>query len=296
MSLHKWRIWKWIFNMHCCCNLWIIKMLQKRPKEFLVFMAKVPLLTAKSETGFQSFVLAISHYEIKPDQDAFRELMGCHLHERARGLALDFIISHSTVCRHFKKISKLGVWVPYTLSRKNKEDPISIDPSLYSRQRNDSYIKNIIIGKENCFLWQCSTQKTVDWQESTLHPTPEFHWREFIVCVWWDKLQSITQCRLIQGGTIKLLSQRKQHYSFILKLLLKRLIQVTWLCSRADIYSMQPPSASITASIRIRNWEHAFSTSAGGSSANTRRMAAIKLALVLWEVMLVMFSTYDQTK
>ena len=27
---------------------------------------------------------------------------------------------------------------------------------------------------------------------------------------------------------------------------------------------MQPPSASITASIRIRNWKHAFSTSAGG--------------------------------
>ena len=30
------------------------------------------------------------------------------------------------------------------------------------------------------------------------------------------------------------------------------------------MYSMQPPSASITASIRIRNWEHVFSTSAGG--------------------------------
>ena len=35
--------------------------------------------------------------------------------------------------------------------------------------------------------------------------------------------------------------------------------------------------ASFTASIRIRNWEHTFSTSAGGSSANTRRMAAISL-------------------
>ena len=30
----------------------------------------------------------------------------------------------------------------------------------------------------------------------------------------------------------------KQHYSFILKLLLIESIQVTWLCSRADIYSM----------------------------------------------------------
>ena len=75
---------------------------------------------------------------------------------------------------------------------------------------------------------------------------------------------------------------------------MKKSIQITWLCSRADIYSMKPPSDSITASIRIRNWEHAFSTSAGWSSANTRWMAVIRLALVLCEVMLVMFST--QTK
>ena len=30
--------------------------------------------------------------------------------------------------------------------------------------------------------------------------------------------------------------------------------------------------------------------------AGAQRMAAIRLALVLWEIMLVMFSTYDQTK
>ena len=45
---------------------------------------------------------------------------------------------------------------------------------------------------------------------------------------------------------------------------MKKSIQGTWLFSRADIYSMQLPSASINASIWIRNWEHAFSTSAGG--------------------------------
>ena len=58
-----------------------------------------------------------------------------------------------------------------------------------------------------------------------------------------------------QGETIKLSSIRKQHYSFILRLLLKKSIQVTWLCSRADIYSMYLPLISITALIRIRNWE-----------------------------------------
>ena len=73
------------------------------------------------------------------------------------------------------------------------------------------------------------------------------------------------------GWNDKIVILKKQPYSFILKLLLKKSIQVTRLCSRADIYSMQPPSASITASIRIRNWEHTFFTSAGGSSANTQR-------------------------
>ena len=61
-----------------------------------------------------------------------------------------------------------------------------------------------------------------------------------------DKLAPINICIIVHqgtemfipGGTIKLSSKRKQHYSFILKLLLKKSIQVTWLCSRADIYSM----------------------------------------------------------
>ena len=59
---------------------------------------------------------------------------------------------------------------------------------------------------------------------------------------------------------------------------------------------MYLPSASIIASIRIRNREHTFSTSAGGSSANTLRIAVIGLALVLWKVTLVMLSTYDRPR
>ena len=54
---------------------------------------------------------------------------------------------------------------------------------------------------------------------------------------------------------------------------MKKSIQVTWLCSRADIYSMYPPSALITVS--IRNWEHTFSTSADGSSADGGDQAVV---------------------
>ena len=48
------------------------------------------------------------------------------------------------------------------------------------------------------------------------------------------------------GWNDTIVVQKKKHDSFILKLLLKKSIQLTWLWGRADIYS-------ITASIRIRN-------------------------------------------
>ena len=65
-------------------------MLQKQQKEFLVFMVKVSLLTAKSKTGFQSFVLTICNWEINPDQDALQVLVERNLCKSARGLTIDF--------------------------------------------------------------------------------------------------------------------------------------------------------------------------------------------------------------
>ena len=53
-----------------------------------------------------------------------------------------------------------------------------------------------------------------------------------------EQCVALTKSIALQGGTIKSSSYRKQHYSFILKLLLKKSIQVTRLCSRADTYSM----------------------------------------------------------
>ena len=39
-------------------------------KKIIVFIVKVLLLTSKFETGFQSFIVAINQWEIKPDQEA----------------------------------------------------------------------------------------------------------------------------------------------------------------------------------------------------------------------------------
>ena len=85
------------------------------------------------------------------DQNALRELVECNPHKRTWELALDLNTSQSTICHHLKKIgkvSKLGVWIPHSLSEKNKEDYILIATSLLSRLKNDLFLKNIITGEK----------------------------------------------------------------------------------------------------------------------------------------------------
>ena len=41
---------------------------------FVVLTAKVSLLTTKSETGFEGFILAIRHSEMNPDQSSIKVL------------------------------------------------------------------------------------------------------------------------------------------------------------------------------------------------------------------------------
>ena len=48
--------------------------LQKQSRKFLVLMAKVSLLTTKSETGFQNFILAVRHWEMNPNQGSSSNL------------------------------------------------------------------------------------------------------------------------------------------------------------------------------------------------------------------------------
>ena len=47
----------------------ITKTLQKQLSKGLMIMVKVSWQTGKSKTGFQSFILAIGHWDMNPDQD-----------------------------------------------------------------------------------------------------------------------------------------------------------------------------------------------------------------------------------
>ena len=113
-------------------------------------------LTVKYETGFQ-FHSGDTLLRIGPrlghsshlEKDVLRELVECNPRKSTRELALDRNTSQSTIYRHLKmigKVSKLGIWLPHTLSEKNKEDWISVATSILSRLRNGSF--HIIRGDE----------------------------------------------------------------------------------------------------------------------------------------------------
>ena len=89
-------------------------------------------------------------------------------HKSTWKLALNLNTSQSTICYHLKKIRKvswLSIWLPYTLSEKNKEDCITVVTSLLSRQRNNLFLKTIITDdkKMGLFMTMFNT-KAVNWQ------------------------------------------------------------------------------------------------------------------------------------
>ena len=66
------------------------KTLSKLLRKFAVFIAKVSLLTAKSQTGFQSFILIISlKDEPRPKHTSNLDQVECNPHTSTQELALD---------------------------------------------------------------------------------------------------------------------------------------------------------------------------------------------------------------
>ena len=147
-------------------------------------MVNMSLLNTKSKTGFQSLFWWYIHERwteirilIKSWSRCFKriEMQSTQKYKR---LALDLSTSHSTICCHLKKISKvskLGTWVPHTLSEKNKDDRKSMVTSLLSKQRN------MITGDKKWIFYdnvQCKRQLTYK-DESLLG-------RKVVLCVGWN--------------------------------------------------------------------------------------------------------------
>ena len=115
-------------------------------------------------------------------------------------------MSQSTICHHLKKmgkVSKLGVWVPYAFSEKNKADRLSIATSLLSRQRNYPFLDKIITGDEK-WITNDNARKR-QWVDKDIYPQldpkAELHGRK-IRYVWWDCCAIIHFELLIHNETV----------------------------------------------------------------------------------------------
>ena len=102
----------------------------KQLRKFLVFMAKMSLLTIKFHSGDISLRDGPRpECSTDFDQDSLRKLVECNPYKGMQKLAFNLNISLSTIRYHLEtieKVSKVGVWVPFTLCEKNKEDCVYI--------------------------------------------------------------------------------------------------------------------------------------------------------------------------
>ena len=129
---------------------------------------------------------------------------------------LDLNTSQSTIYCHLKKIGKvwkLGIWVPHTLSEKNKEYCVSVVTSLLSRPRNNLFLKNIITSDKHLSFMTMFNRKGNELNSMILCSLPQRQKRKksYAVCMvgspwyyylsWVFKLQSDTQGRFILSTT-----------------------------------------------------------------------------------------------
>ena len=132
-------------------------------------MAKVP--DRQVRNWFSKFYSLIDEPGSSSDLDAFRKLVECIPHKSSWELPLDLSPSQSTIFCYLKKIgkvSKLGVWFLHTLCEMNKENCTSIATSLIWKQRNDSFLKNIITDNEKFRIWRnvWGSARAWDWKQS----------------------------------------------------------------------------------------------------------------------------------
>ena len=98
-------------------------------------MAKLSFLTAKSETGFKSFVLVICHW--------ISGMQSTQNHTRITTWLPYISIYNLQPFEKDRKNELAGRWLPDIFSE-NKEDPISIAKNLFSMQRNVLFLKKYL--------------------------------------------------------------------------------------------------------------------------------------------------------
>ena len=146
-------------------------------------MCKVSLLTTKSKNSFQSFILAIHHWEMSPDRIPVRRQSRCFTRigrMQICALALDLSTFQSIIFHHLKK---LDIWVLHTLSEKNKKRShihngkcfFEAEKCPVSQEHHYRWLK-----KKWVFYDNASTQRWI----FTVYPKRQNFMRENLYCMY----------------------------------------------------------------------------------------------------------------
>lgn len=145
---------------------------------------------------------------IEVDIDRLVALVESDPRQTLRCLATTFGCSHVTIENHLKQLgflSRLGVWLPHTLSENQQNLRMDICQSLLSKKRTFAWLDNLITGDEKWVLYVNIGRKH-QWLRRTQQPIPtpkpDLHESKVMLCVWWGVHGIVYWELLPQNSTI----------------------------------------------------------------------------------------------
>ncbi|CAK9808456.1 Histone-lysine N-methyltransferase SETMAR [Anthophora quadrimaculata] len=126
------------------------------------------------------------------DEDLIKSEIEDNPRSTLRQLAEMLNKSKSTIHDHIVKIgyvNRLDVWVPHDLTEKNLLDRISICDSLYKRNEETSFLKQLVTGDEKWIIYK-NIERERSWgkrdEPPLITPKAGLHPKKAMLCVWWD--------------------------------------------------------------------------------------------------------------
>ena len=127
---------------------------------------------AKFSSG--NFNLKDSPRSENQNQEAIEDAVEVNSKLTSRELAQQFNTTHTTIISYLHvlgKISKLGRWVPHELNDAQRNQRLTVCPSLLSRNHRDPFLERIVTGDEKWVLYN-NTQHRRQWLDRNQSPQP----------------------------------------------------------------------------------------------------------------------------
>ncbi|XP_020289890.1 histone-lysine N-methyltransferase SETMAR-like [Pseudomyrmex gracilis] len=126
------------------------------------------------------------------DDDIVRNLVDANSRISTQEIADRLNVDRSTAFRHLKKLGyslKLDVWVPHSLTERNKMDRVSTANSLLGRLKTDPFLDRLVTGDEIWIQYDNAERKRTWRQKKNECDQPnqaDLQLQKAVLSVWWD--------------------------------------------------------------------------------------------------------------